>query len=244
MRSLEVFQEAVMKAPPGKPFFGLWELECTHVPYCYKPGFDVFQPTKAYFFSGGGMDSLINDYDNAILCTDHIVKLFFDFLMKENLWRNTVVVLASDHGEAFFDHENQLFHGGNLHQEQIRVPLVIHVPEQLGGVYGAMHMQALRTNQSRVVQLADILPTIVDFAQPDQACKLDLDGLSLMNEVPESREILAANAPDFPRRKWVDPKFATVNSELMHFISYSDSTRNELYNLKRDPSEKVNLWKK
>jgi hypothetical protein len=48
-------------------------------------------------------------------------------LSETGLAERTVLVLTADHGESFGEHGNY-FHGQNLYEEQLRVPLVIHVP--------------------------------------------------------------------------------------------------------------------
>lgn len=243
-KSMAEFQKELKSTPQDQPFFGLWELECTHVPYLYEDKFTVYTPAHAYFGGKNQIGSLKNDYDNAILNCDHVIKTFFDFLRDENLADNTVVILASDHGEAFFDHGKQLFHGGSLHQEQIRVPLLIHFPLALRDRYRADISNILQCNQKRPVQLADILPTIVDFATPDRGLppEIQLDGKSLLRPLPPDRAIYVTNAPLFPGCELTDPMFSTIDSQLLHLISYRDSARNELYDLKTDPGEAVNLW--
>jgi hypothetical protein len=62
----------------------------------------------------------------------------------------TVVILASDHGEGLGDNRIQL-HGETVFEEEVRVPLVIHVPGHDGGQIDA------------VVGNIDIVPTIGDL---------------------------------------------------------------------------------
>ncbi|MCK6526934.1 sulfatase-like hydrolase/transferase [Myxococcota bacterium] len=62
-------------------------------------------------------------------------------------------VVTSDHGEAFLEHDN-LFHGDDLHQEQVAVPLIMWGP-------GVPRAPAVET----VVSTVDIFPTLLDFAE-------------------------------------------------------------------------------
>jgi arylsulfatase A-like enzyme len=90
-------------------------------------------------------------YDDDISAADAA----FDTLLRElrsmRGWRATIVVLTADHGEQFLDHGGWE-HGTNLHDELIRVPLVIQAPSWPAGVIDAQ------------VQLIDLFPTLLEMA--------------------------------------------------------------------------------
>ena len=90
-------------------------------------------------------------YDDEIAAADAA----FDTLLREirsmRGWRDTIVVLTADHGEEFLDHGGWE-HGTNLHDELIRVPLVIQAPNSPAGVIDAQ------------VQLIDLFPTLLEMA--------------------------------------------------------------------------------
>lgn len=240
--SLDVFVDAIKGRDQQKPFFGLWELECTHIPYCYGDEFGKFQPAKSFLLTRERIGSLKNDYDNAILYSDHMIQLLFQALETQGILDNTVVVIASDHGEAFFDHD-LLFHGGNLYQEQSRVPFMIYVPPRLAARYSQASLKALEENQERPVQLVDLLPTILGIAKGKGASAVfpNLDGRSLLHPLPEGREIYLSNAPPFPGRMNEEPRFSTVNGRLEQYIEYGDGRPAERYDLKTDPKQENNL---
>lgn len=66
---------------------------------------------------------------------------------------STILLLCGDHGEAFWE-RGVPGHGNNLHEEEIRVPLIIHS-------MGAPENGAVVTGQ---VGLIDLSPTILDLA--------------------------------------------------------------------------------
>jgi arylsulfatase A-like enzyme len=90
-------------------------------------------------------------YDDDISAADAA----FDTLLRElrsmRGWRDTIVVLTADHGEQFLDHGGWE-HGTNLHDELIRVPLVIQGPSWPAVVIDAQ------------VQLIDLFPTLLEMA--------------------------------------------------------------------------------
>ena len=66
-------------------------------------------------------------YDENVSYVDHLIGKLLEDLSVRNLLRDTVVVVTADHGEAFGEH-GDFFHGWNLYEELIRVPLVIAGP--------------------------------------------------------------------------------------------------------------------
>ena len=68
-------------------------------------------------------------YDYEIAFVDLWIKKLFAALGELGLADDTAVVVMADHGEAFGEHKT-FFHGQDLFDEQLRVPLIIAVPGQ------------------------------------------------------------------------------------------------------------------
>jgi arylsulfatase A-like enzyme len=95
------------------------------------------------------LSHLIALYDSEINYVDyHMGELMQSFELEEN----TLVIITSDHGEEFLDHE-MIGHGYNLYAESITVPLIIKLPR------GSSKRV---TNQH--VSLLDIMPTVLSLA--------------------------------------------------------------------------------
>lgn len=81
-----------------------------------------------------------------------------DLLVRSDLLAETHVVLLADHGEGFDHRANRIHHGGRLHADLIRIPLMISGP-------------GVRPGRIDVpVSLVDVLPTLLDLhdlAAPD-----------------------------------------------------------------------------
>jgi len=67
-------------------------------------------------------------YDGEIAYVDSLLGEFFKFLKDEGLYQRALVVILSDHGEEFYEHEGW-DHGNHLYREVTRVPLIIKWPE-------------------------------------------------------------------------------------------------------------------
>jgi arylsulfatase A-like enzyme len=92
-------------------------------------------------------------YDAEIRFLDHEFQNLLDQLEVQGLLdENDWLILTSDHGEEFFEHE-QWGHGQNLYDEVIRIPLIIKGPDARQGL--TVHSP---------VSLVDLLPTLCGIA--------------------------------------------------------------------------------
>jgi arylsulfatase A-like enzyme len=94
----------------------------------------------------------IDRYDDEIRNIDFQLGILFEKMDELDLWNNSIVVLTSDHGEEFFEH-NSTRHGPKLFEEIIHVPLIIWFPE---GEYGGATIEP-------TVELIDIVPTLFHY---------------------------------------------------------------------------------
>ena len=95
-------------------------------------------------------------YDGGIRFTDAFLGSLLEDLRRLGLEDRTLVVLTSDHGEEFGDHDRTRFydaHCQTVYEELIRVPLVVRLP----GTTPAGHVV------DTPVELVDVAPTILDF---------------------------------------------------------------------------------
>jgi arylsulfatase A-like enzyme len=74
------------------------------------------------------LDFLVGRYEEEIAFTDREVGRLLDALAARGLAERTIVVVVADHGEAFLDRGN-FGHTIDLHEEQIRVPLIVAPPK-------------------------------------------------------------------------------------------------------------------
>jgi arylsulfatase A-like enzyme len=70
-------------------------------------------------------------YDNSIHWVDRNLGLLLAKLDELELRERTLIVVASDHGEAFGEHGHE-GHAQDLHRETVHVPLVVGLPFELG----------------------------------------------------------------------------------------------------------------
>jgi arylsulfatase A-like enzyme len=116
-------------------------------------------------------------YDGEVWFTDHHLGRLFDFIFSQPWGAKTAIVITADHGEAFDEH-GMNWHGVDLWEPLVRVPLVVYVP----GV--KPHRVAVKRS------LIDLVPTIIDLLGVLPPAPGDLSGQST------ARAIIAPDAPD------------------------------------------------
>ena len=165
-------------------------------------------------------------YLQEVLYVDQQLGLFFDFLSSRNLLANTLVVLTSDHGEAFGEH-GEVSHSIFVYNTTLHVPLIIAAPG----------FQARKC--SDVARLIDIYTTVFELMKwPATTNKVD--GRSLVpllrgETLPPAESYAETLAPalDFG---W-SPLFSLQNNKT----KYIEAPKPEIYNLQQDPKEERNL---
>jgi arylsulfatase A-like enzyme len=139
--------------------------------------------SRKQLLSPADRDYFVSQYDGSILYLDDVLKRLFDRLKQLGLYRDSLIVFHSDHGEQFQEH-GSLGHGKTLFQGEIRVPLIMKLPS--GRVPGPLRIRGL-------VQSVDIAPTIlgtVKLAPPPSFLGKDLSPL-LRGEPPGERPAFA-----------------------------------------------------
>jgi arylsulfatase A-like enzyme len=185
-----------------------------------------YMPHKEFPTQLSGVPGLMEKYDYEIAFTDLWVKKLFDELVALGLDKNTAIVVCADHGEAWGEHK-QFFHGTDLYDEQMRVPLIIAIPGRAPVVINDQ------------VELVDVAPTLLDLV--GAPIPAGMRGRSLLPRI-EGKPL--PPAPVFsemmPATAWPHQAAMMVDGDhkLIHRIS---DRRWELYDLKRDPGEKLNL---
>ncbi|MEE9519088.1 MAG: sulfatase, partial [bacterium] len=106
-------------------------------------------------------------YDGDIKITDEYIGLLLQLLDKKGILHNSILVLTSDHGEAFGEHGQRLHHV-TFFDEELYVPLILVYPARV---------PADRTVEN-LTRGVDITPTILDLL--DISPPAPLDGKSLL----------------------------------------------------------------
>jgi arylsulfatase A-like enzyme/predicted Zn-dependent protease len=166
-------------------------------------------------------------YLGEIAYTDSQLARLWDFLERNQLADNTVLVFASDHGESLGEHQEST-HGFFIYQEGVHVPLIFVSPvEEFQG-----HIRG------DVVRLVDIMPTMLDMAGID--IPPDVQGISLLSAF-KGRELpsgFAYSETYYPRFHYGWSELSSIQEGRFKLIIAPEL---ELYDLTADPEEQTNL---
>jgi arylsulfatase A-like enzyme len=172
-------------------------------------------------------------YDGEVWFTDQQIGRLLDYARTQPWWKDTVVVLTSDHGEALGEHGIHFQHGWEIWEPLMRIPLLFYVP--------GMRPHHVTVKRSAI----DIVPTVLDLMRVPPPPPGELSGQSLMadltakpGESPEERDVYL-DMPDGPythlRRGILHGP--TPGMKLIHL----GGRQYQLYDLSRDPDEREDL---
>jgi arylsulfatase A-like enzyme len=216
-----------------------------HFPYLPPPPFDSLFPgrdpelsvealerTRRDMVVRGGTCTeaerahLVSQYDGGIAYVDHRFGMLMDRLKREGLWDDMLVIVTSDHGEAFGE-RNLIDHGVSVYQDQVHVPLLIKAPARSGVRPGVVDAP---------VSSVDVFATILEAA--GLAVPGDAPGRSLAASL-QPRPVFAEHYP-FEQLVRHDSTRAFVRQAILEGdrkLIRSSSGRRELFDLARDPDE-------
>ncbi|MEM7305199.1 MAG: sulfatase [Planctomycetota bacterium] len=158
-------------------------------------------------------DAVVALYDANVAWVDEVLGRVLDELRAAGLYDDALIVVTSDHGEAFWQHGRR-GHGGYLYDEELRIPLVVKLPADAGGERGR--------KVERLASLTDVYPSLcqwLDLALP----QAPLDGISL-------EELLRADPSEPDDRELIlrsyRPKFlaATRSATAKTIVDYDKET--------------------
>ncbi len=165
------------------------------------------------------------------------VRLYDDYLgrvvqaLKDSgAWENTILVVSSDHGDMD-THHRLIFKGPFLYEHMVRIPLLIRFPAGLGGAPPRQVLDYQGVN-------TDIAPTILDFAglDPETRHGQSLKPLLTGGAAPRREFVIGEY---YSKQKWVNP-IRMIRTPEFKYNRYLPAAE-ELYDLKNDPHELVNL---
>ena len=176
-------------------------------------------------------------YKAMITCIDTQIGSIMEKLDREGLLDSTIVVFTSDHGEMLGDHNRMS--KMQPWRESVIVPTAIRHPEHLGG----------RTCHAPI-EITDLTATILDCAGLNPQTALARNWPAFHNRVPcrSLAPIIRGDADSIRDYAFSECQgdWQMIETESWKYICYlnktpTDSVREELYDLVKDPHEQANL---
>lgn len=169
-------------------------------------------------------------YYALITHVDHQIGRLLMALQEAGTYENTVILFTSDHGELLGDHH--LFRKTLPYEGSAHIPFILADP-------GNLLTLDKNTLQPGVVELRDVMPTLLDIAeQPLPSC---VDGRSVLDLVDDGSN---------RKREWrtylhgehafADESFHYITNGKMKYIWFSQTGEEQFFDVCEDPYELVN----
>lgn len=210
-----------------RPFFLFLNYMDAHGPYVVPPPYDSWFPGSDCSSIRGEAsqesDRLrrhnISQYDGGIAYEDAEIGNLVSYLKQRGLYENTMLIITSDHGEAFGE-GNRYGHGKTVYADQVRVPLLIKFPH---------------ANDGRVIDQGightDLLPAMLQsagIALPDSAKSPTAGGSGESGHKLVSEDLES------------EPPHRAIYTGDRKFVASTSGMR-QLYDVVADPSDQVDL---
>lgn len=230
------------------PFFLFLNYMDAHAPYVVPRPYSSMYPGRDASISGAdyapledaiddeGMpltphvrDHLVSQYDGAIANLDAHLGALIDRLKRLGIYDNTLIIITSDHGEAFGE-KGFISHDVSTTQSQVHVPLIVKYPHQTAP-------DRVDTRASHV----DLMPTMMEVA--GLPVPPGVEGISLPRARTETGRVIVAechsNLDNHSRYRRLE--YALFFGP-MKFVESPKGER-ALYDLATDPDENHNLFR-
>ena len=171
-------------------------------------------------------------YDTEVWFTDKHVGRVLDYVAAQPWGKKTAIIVTADHGETFAEH-NMNWHGGELWESLVRVPLFFYVP--------GLEPHHVPVKRSHI----DLAPTMLELMQAPLPPPGELSGQSMLSDLTQ-----APATPYEERDVYLDMPAGPYNMMRRGFIHgptpgqkliYFGGTQYQLFDLAADPAEKDDL---
>lgn len=256
-RGVELLEEAATNA---QPFFLAIGFRRPHTPYIAPRRYYDLYPTSdiparisepaehlakipplalTYLRGGKRLEpelrpTVAGAYYACVTFVDTQIRLILDALDRHQLWQNTIVVFASDHGYHLGEHGG-LWHKNTLFEESARVPLIVAAPGK-----------PARARCRRLVELVDLYPTLVELCGLPEPAGLEGRSFAALLDAPDrpwkqaAFTVVSRSATDPSNR--LDPAVLgrSIRTERWRYTKWPDGAA-ELYDQDNDPHAYRNL---
>lgn len=165
-------------------------------------------------------------YYACITHMDHQIGRLIQGLIEDEVYYNTVILFVSDHGELLGDHH--MCRKTRPYQGSIKVPFILSGPGHLVGKAGR--------REKSIVELRDIMPTLLDFAQAPIPSTVD------------GKSVRSCHEEDTAWRKSLHGEHSGgymgnqyIVTEKFKYIWYTQTGKEQFFDLEKDPYEMTNL---
>jgi membrane-anchored protein YejM (alkaline phosphatase superfamily) len=141
--------EYIKSRSSKNPFFVFVFFDSPHGAYDYPKELEKFNPSyvlNLFKLNRENIKPLFNKYKNSVHFEDHLIKKIIEAIKDSGLYKNTIIVITADHGEAFLE-RGYTGHNHSFSKEEVSVPLVFYHPDLKPSVvnYRTSHLDLVPT---------------------------------------------------------------------------------------------------
>ncbi|MDO4432665.1 MAG: arylsulfatase [Aerococcaceae bacterium] len=175
---------------------------------------------------------MLAGYYGLVTHIDHQINRFLIHLQEHQLLEDSIIIFTSDHGDQLGEHG--LFRKGFAYQGSIHIPLIVYDPGQW-----IAPKDQLKQQVSQIVELRDILPSLVDFAMEDTLTQVD--GRSIKPLMLKQAEVLDWRS--YLHGEHLLGRFSNhyILALPWKYIWHSQTGQEQLFDLEKDPNELYDL---
>ncbi len=162
-------------------------------------------------------------YDAEVRYLDQEIGALLEGLKEKGLYEDTLVILTSDHGEEFWEHEG-FEHGHTVYEELLRVPLIVKLPAQREGGL----VEQVVTHESIVPSILTLCDIEYDPADFSASSLFQVDGTLSPNGAEPA--LLGTGTLYYQDR-------LALLFDGWKYVRMLSTGREELFDLEADPSE-------
>lgn len=182
----------------------------------------------------------IDIYDDSVFYLDKQLGILLDELAKRGVLDDTLVIVASDHGEHLGDH-GLFFHGCSLYRQLVNVPLVIVDP-------GRAPRGRMISEPASLRELPATIASLVGHDKNSPFPGKSLDRFwtesNLVGQSQVGQVLMETDKPPFLTNQGREPvskgPMKSLISEGLHYIRRGDGVE-EMYHLDTDPLERTDV---
>lgn len=175
---------------------------------------------------------MLSGYFGLITQIDHQLNRFMMAMGENNLLNDTIFIFTSDHGDQLGD--QNLYRKGFALQSSIHVPLIVYDPGEC-----LMPVNERRKTIDDIIELRDILPSLVDFATNEKLTRVD--GKSFKKLMSNDESLIEWR--EYLHGEHILGKFSNqyIIKLPYKYIWYTQTGKESLFNIDEDPNELIDL---
>ena len=231
-----------------KPFAVYLSHKAVHAPFTPPPELDhkydaaeVPLPAEADSWTGmtrgnftalqfAPLEKTMRNYAEAVVAMDQQIGRILTRLDELGISRDTIVVYTSDNGYLWGEH--QLVDKRWAYEESIRIPFIVRYPGEAN--------QPGRTAEQMILNI-DLAPSLLDLAGAQVPSSMQGSSFRPILESASAPGRTAWRYEYFKDFFYRIPEINAVRTATHIYIEYGNKKPTDLFNIKNDPLQKVNL---